>query len=79
MDLEHNLNQNRSITPKDYAMLQSYLFAKLGIDEKGGVISQKDLNRIPPELQKLLLFKVALKPQEIPGRLTLNNIRNLVE
>ena len=79
MDPEYNLNQNRSITPKDYAMLQSYLFAKLGIDERGGVISQKELNRIPRELQELLLFKVALKPQEIPGRLTLSNIRNLVE
>lgn len=76
--LDSNLS-GRSISPKDYEMLQAYLFAKMGLDEKGGVVSPKDFNRIPKELQQLLRFKVALKIQDIPGKLSCNNIRKLVE
>jgi len=76
-DLKYNL-EGRSVSPKDYKMLQSYLFAKIGVDENGGFVGQKDLNRIPKELQELLLFKVALKPQDIPNKLNLNVIRNIV-
>ena len=76
-NLESNL-EGRSISPDDYKMLQAYLFAKIGVDENGGIVGQKDLNKVPKELQELLLFKVALKPQEIPSRVNLNVVRNLV-
>lgn len=68
-----------SIGPKDYDMLQKYMFARVGIEENGGIIDAKQLNRIPSEVRSLLRYRIAIKPQEIPSSMTLSTIRKLVE
>lgn len=67
----------KSITPKDYKMLQSYIFYKLGIAENGGFINAKNFSKIHVTLRKFVNQMIAVKPMEIPVKMTLGQIAAL--
>ena len=67
---------DRNITPKDYAMLQSYMFMKLGIGEDGGIVDAKKLPVVQREILNLLQRKMMFKKFEIPATMKLGNIRS---
>lgn len=71
------LFDNRSISPKDFDMLQKYLFYKMGVDENGGFINSKVFEQIPVELRRYLRRITAVKPMTIPGKMKLTAIENL--
>lgn len=71
---DYLFTNERSITPKDYEMLQSYIIYRLGIDKNGGLVSAKSFTEIPSALRRLLLHKAALKPMTIPARMTLGQV-----
>ncbi len=77
-DPRYNLDDDRSITPKDYEMLQSYILYKLGLEATGGFVSATQFEKIVPDaLQKFMRRAVALKPLDIPVRMKLGQIANL--
>ena len=76
--LESNLC-DVNISPKDYAMLQSYIFAKMKLDENGGIVPAKIFNSIPQALRNLLQFRVAIKPMTIPSKMSIEAIEQLAK
>lgn len=67
----------RIITPKDYDMLQSYIFYRLGIEEDSGMISAKTYMELDSAIRPLLMQKIAVKKMSIPTRMSLGNIKAL--
>ena len=76
---DYIFNKDAYITPEDYEMLQSYLYYKLGLDEKGGMVNAKLFDdKIPPILRKFLRRMTATKPVTIPKRMKLRNLQEIV-
>lgn len=71
---------NRYISPEDYDMLQAYLYYKLGLEEKGGLVSAKKFEAIIPSYLRPFLKRAnVLKPMPIPAAMKLSNISSLAE
>lgn len=71
------LFQGRNITPKDFDMLQKYVFYKLGVDENGGFVKTKTFEKIPYELRRYIRRMTAIRPMTIPSTMQLTAIENL--
>ena len=71
--------KDKFISPQDYDMLQRYIYFKLGIDEKGGVVDAKMFGTIHPDLVPFLQRRVALKPLEIPTQMKIAQLFNAIE
>lgn len=69
--------QNRIISPEDYAMLQSFLYFKLGIGEKGGFVTTSAMNQLAPELQEFLQTRIALAPLTLVAPVTCENLKEM--
>lgn len=68
---------DRYISPEDYEMLQSFLYAKLGVADKGGFIDVEKFNCIPIELQSILQRRVALAPLALSGWTLCDNVKQM--
>lgn len=67
-----------SLSPKDFNMLQAYLYMKLGLGPEGGIINQKTLASLDSDFHPYLQRKIALKPLQIPTKMNEETIRNIV-
>ena len=65
--------EGRVIEPKDWNMLQSYIMAKMNLDEKGGFVDFVDYNEVS-DYQKLFRRKMAVAPIKIDTPMRFENI-----
>lgn len=71
--------QNRYIFPEDYAMLQSYLYFKLGVGEKGGFVTDDAMKKLPSELQEILQRRIALAPLTLAAPVTCESLKEMAK
>lgn len=76
-DLRYSITNNVVISPKDYAMLQSYLFYRYGVPETGGNMMAHKFSEVPDSLESLMRRTVLVKPMTIPVEMKLGDIRQL--
>ena len=76
---DRNFLDNRMISKEDYAMLQSYIYYKLGVGENGGFASMKQWNKIPKCVRNIMQRKVALKPFVLPAKMKYDDLKSMSE
>ena len=69
--------RDKSFSPEDFDMLQSYLFLRMGIDENGGMVDPKTWNKINPYLNEILQRRYVVKPFHIPSKMNVTNLKQL--
>lgn len=72
------LNNNAMLSPKDFDMLQRYIYYKFGIDENGGIIDANTFTAIPSSLLPLLNRKIALKPIHLSGPMEIRSVYSMI-
>lgn len=61
--------QGKKISPKDYEMLQNYIYCRLGVDQNGGFISPAQYASLPICIQRIMNRRIAVKPFNLPERM----------
>lgn len=70
---------NYVVSKKDWAMLQSWILYKCGIEEKGQFVDIDKWNNLPKEYKKFLRAKVAVAPVQITADMTFENFVDTME
>lgn len=71
--------RDRYISPEDYAMLQSFLYFKLGVGENGGFVTTSAMNQLNSKLQDILQRRVALAPLTLAAPVTCENLKEMAK
>ena len=58
-------------------MLQSFLYFKLGVGEKGGFVTTSAMNQLDPELLGILQTRVALAPLTLAAPVACENLKEM--
>ena len=56
----------KRISPKDYEMLQNYIYCRLGVDQNGGFVSPAQWGSLPICVQRIMNRRIAVKPFNLP-------------
>lgn len=60
----------KKISPKDYKMLQSYIYCRFGVDPNGGFITPAQWDSLPICIQRAMNRRIAVKPFDLPERMS---------
>ena len=78
--IDGDLN-NRTVSPADYNMFQSYLYYLMGIDEeKGGVVDIRTIeSNVTRSLLEYLQKRMVFKPLQLSGAMNAKSLKELVK
>ena len=75
-----NTLDGKWISEKDYAMLQSYIYYKMGVDENnGGFVNPSVWDKLPDVMKRLVQRKVAVKPFTPPTGMRIAELLNVLQ
>lgn len=69
----------KTISKKDYEMLQGYIFCRFGIDKNGGFITPAQWDTIPLCVRRLFQRRIAIKPFDLSTTMKCRDLMSVMD